>query len=57
MTSEIVKKRLASLRKQLEQAVANVNALGGAIQDCEFFLSEIEKEETYQTADPIKAVK
>ena len=38
-------RRLAELRKQHDQAVSDVHALEGAIQDCEFWLKQLEAAE------------
>ncbi len=51
ITRETIEARLAELRAQREQMIANLNAIGGAIQDCEFWLSELEKAEE---TDPTK---
>lgn len=45
MSKEAIEKRLAELQKELDQVQANGNALIGAIQDCQYWLSEIEKKE------------
>ena len=50
LTSKKIQDRLADLKKQLEKAVSNVNALAGAIQDCEFWLAEIEKTDDVKDA-------
>ena len=44
MTKEAIEKRIEELKKQLEQVQANGNALIGAIQDCEYWLKELEKQ-------------
>lgn len=36
--------RIAELQKQLDQVTANGNAIVGAIQDCEYWLSQLEQE-------------
>ena len=51
MDKETIGKRLAALKEQLKQIEANGNALVGAIQDCEYWLAEIEKAES--TMPPI----
>ncbi len=45
MTVEQIEKRIAELRKNLEAVQANGNALIGAIQDCEYWLSIIAESE------------
>lgn len=42
MDKEALEKRLAELRKSLEQVQANGNALIGAIQECEHWLKVID---------------
>ena len=44
MTREQIEARLAQLRKELDQTYANVNAYLGAIQDCEFWLAQLDAE-------------
>lgn len=39
ITRARILERLAELREQREQLLANANAVQGAIQDCEFWLS------------------
>lgn len=36
----------AQLQSSIAQIQANINAYDGAIQDCEFWLAELEKEES-----------
>jgi hypothetical protein len=59
MTKELLEKRLGELVQQKEskgqqlsqiekvkeQVVADLNALGGAIQDCEYWLKELQPKE------------
>jgi hypothetical protein len=49
MNKEVIGKRLATLKEQLKQIEANGNALVGAIQDCEYWLAELEKAEAEST--------
>ena len=42
---EALEKRLVELRKELEQLQNNGNALIGAIQDCEYWLAQLESED------------
>lgn len=48
MNKEQLELRIEALKKEKqrisEQAVANINVLQGAIQDCEHWISEIEKQ-------------
>lgn len=41
----MIEARKASLQRDLEAAVTRMQALHGAIQDCEFWLSVVMKEE------------
>lgn len=41
ITKDDLEKRIEMLRKELEQAKANLNAIDGAIQDCQYWLNEI----------------
>lgn len=43
MTEELIKQRIADLNAQADQLRANLNAIGGAIQDCEYWLSMLKK--------------
>jgi type VI protein secretion system component VasF len=43
ITKEALEARIADLTKQYEQAVANANAIQGAIQDCKYWLGELDK--------------
>lgn len=42
---EVVEARLRELNAQRDQKIADANALTGAIQDCQFWLAEVEKAE------------
>ncbi|MDO8794385.1 MAG: hypothetical protein Q7J25_07185 [Vicinamibacterales bacterium] len=46
MTSEEIQARIRQLRIEREQAIGTVNAYNGAIQDCEWWLQQIEGEAT-----------
>ena len=41
MTEEQIKQRMEMLKQQLEQLKANSNAIMGALQDCEYWLQQI----------------
>ena len=41
MTEEILKKRLESLEAQRRQMEANLNAIAGALQECQHWLNQI----------------
>ena len=43
MDTTTILARIADLKQQRETAIANVNALSGAIQDCEFWLGRAVK--------------
>lgn len=45
ITRPQLEKRLGGLKQAHQQAVADVQALGGAIQDCEYWLSELDTAE------------
>jgi len=42
VTREKILERLAKLKAEREQLIANLNAYNGAIQDCEYWLSVLE---------------
>jgi len=44
MTKEALEKRLAELRTALEQITANGNATMGAINECNYWLKQLETE-------------
>jgi len=44
ITKEAIEKRLVELQKELEQTQANGNAIIGAMQDCRYWLAELEIE-------------
>lgn len=54
VTKEMLNERLAELYRQHTDAVAKVNAIGGAIQDCEYWLKRLAKGE--QPTEPRMAV-
>ena len=56
MTEGEVLTRKGELEKMLDQAVANANALKGAIQDCDFWLERL-REKTPETPASLKIVK
>lgn len=45
VTKEALQERIASLEQARQQAIANVNALGGAIQECTYWLQRLEAAE------------
>ena len=46
MTKETIEKRIIDLQKEQSQMTANLHAVMGAIKDCQFWLTELAKEET-----------
>lgn len=46
MNEKTIKERIANLEAQRNQMSANLNAIGGAIQDCQFWLEQISKPQT-----------
>lgn len=52
MTKEKVEKRKAELQVQQTQMIANVNALGGAIQDCTYWIEYFTQEESQVPGQP-----
>lgn len=51
-TVEALRKRLQDLLLDRERAIANVNALEGAIQECEYWLSEVQAAEKAKAEAP-----
>jgi len=45
MNKESIEQRKVELKQQLDQALANANALHGAIQECDFWLEQLELKE------------
>ena len=46
MNDKTIKERIKTLESQRAQAVSNVHAVEGAIQDCKFWLEQISKPQT-----------
>jgi hypothetical protein len=44
ITLEMVATRKAALLKELEQTRANTNAIVGALQDCEYWLAQLQEQ-------------
>ena len=53
MDKSAVEKRIAELRKALEQIQANGNATIGAIAECERWLKQMNDEDKNGTANPV----
>lgn len=43
MTKEAIEARIQQLQREQEQLVAKTNAFSGAIQDCKYWLEQLEK--------------
>ena len=43
MTTDQIKARIEVLTAQAKQLELNLHAIGGAIQDCQYWLNELEK--------------
>jgi len=43
MTTDQIKARIEILTAQAKQLELNLHAIGGAIQDCQYWLNELEK--------------
>ena len=43
VTKEVVQERLEALKKQAEKLQADLNATVGAVQDCNYWLAQLEK--------------
>lgn len=43
MTTDQIKARIEILTAQAKQMELNLHAIGGAIQDCQYWLNELEK--------------
>ena len=52
MTRAMVEARLEQLRVELTEKLSDVQALHGAIQDCEFWLGVVTKDEELAKAPP-----
>jgi hypothetical protein len=51
ITKDGIEERMAQLARQKEAAFADLNAIDGAMQDCQYWLSQIEKEEVSNDDD------
>jgi hypothetical protein len=54
ITKETVQKRLQALIQKRDELTANVNAYNGAIEDCQYWLGEIQKAEDTNKPEPEK---
>jgi hypothetical protein len=53
MNAESLKSRIEFLTAQAKQVELNLHAIGGAIQDCQYWLTQLEsKDATDQVNDP-----
>ena len=48
ITKEKIQERLQTLKTNVEQLQGHINALGGAVQDCEYWLSVLDQLEPEQ---------
>jgi prefoldin subunit 5 len=53
MTEDTLKERMAALEAQRRQMEANLNAIAGAMQECQFWLSKLK---TPENQDAINAI-
>ena len=51
MTKEEIEARIVELKKLHTEALANLNAIGGAIQDCEFWLKRVIQQEAERSKE------
>lgn len=51
MNKETIEKRIQQLKAEQQQFVANVHGCEGAIQDCNFWLNELNKPEEKEVAE------
>jgi hypothetical protein len=51
ITQSAVEARLADLRAQFKRQEADLNAVGGAIQDCEYWLTVVGTLDSKETGD------
>ena len=49
MNVESIKSRIEFLNAQAKQLELNLHAIGGAIQDCNYWLNELEKQDAANT--------
>jgi len=49
MTPETIHQRLELLRAERDRMVADLNAIDGAIQDCEYWFNEVSKDAKEET--------
>ena len=52
ITVEEIRNRKAVLEKELDDALSKANAISGAIQDCDYWLELLNKEEEIKTEQP-----
>lgn len=45
MTVEDIEKRIAELEEQRRNRIADIHAIEGAVQDCQYWLEQIKKKE------------
>jgi hypothetical protein len=53
MTPEVINKRVEQLQAQAKQMEANLHMISGAVQDCQYWLNQLEsKDAANQVNDP-----
>jgi hypothetical protein len=57
ITKEALQDHLVELQQQREQAIANVNAISGAIQECQFWVAWLKEQERKAEAKPVQEKK
>ena len=57
ITKDDLQRRIEELTKAQADALANANALGGAIQDCQFWINRLSKEEGKEEESTLKLAK
>ena len=50
MTAEQILERIKELKQRADQLQADLNAVGGALQDCEYWLDQVSKQEQQHDA-------
>ena len=52
MTEDEIRERIVELTKLRESRLADANAIGGALQDCEFWLQRLEAQKSAPPSPP-----
>jgi len=56
MTPEVINKRVEQLQAQAKQMEINLHAIGGAIQDCQYWLNELESKDAANQVNDAQSV-